>query len=360
MASAAFAEQKQEVKFSKEYHFTPRSYVAYKVSEPIEIDGDIYKDVWQKAPWTEDFADIRGVEFDPQPQYRTRAKMLWDDDYLYIAAELEEPDIWANITDRDATMYWDNDFEVFIDPDNDTHNYVEFEMNAFNTVWDLFFFKPYYRWGPYRVEWNMDKLKTAVKIYGTINDPSDKDDKWTVELAFPIKEISDTTIFEDRVLASAEHWRINFSRVNWLSVEAVDGKYVKTKGKEGFGSEENWVWNPTGRVDMHRPERWGYLQFSDIIAGQGVEEFKWNPDENIKFGLRTLLHRQDEFRNVNERFAETIEELQPESIDVRGVSFKPVLYPDGNGYKISAPSVTGDFLWSITFDGRVFREDKRP
>jgi hypothetical protein len=41
-------------------------------------------------------------------------------------------------------------------------------------------------------------------------------------------------------------WKIGFSRVEWL--------------KAG-GPEENWVWNPTGMVDMHQPERWGVLHF---------------------------------------------------------------------------------------------------
>ena len=27
--------------------------------------------------------------------------------------------------------------------------------------------------------------------------------------------------------------------------------------------EDNWVWSPQGRVDMHQPEHWGYLQFAD-------------------------------------------------------------------------------------------------
>ena len=353
----------EPVKFTELYPFNPLTYVAYRTT-PLTIDGNIEKEEWQKAPWTEDFADIRGKEYDPQPKYRTRAKMLWDDNYLYIAAELEEPHIWANVTQRDETIYWDNDFEVFIDPDGDAHNYVEFEMNALNTVWDLFFFRPYYSGGPYKVEWDMKGLKTAVKIFGTLNDPSDIDQKWTVELAFPLKEISDTTIFEDRVLSSANHWRINFSRVNWLAMEIQDGKYVKEKGKEGFGHEENWVWNPTGRVDMHRPEQWGFLQFSDIKVGEGTEEFKWNPDEDIKWGLRTLFYRQDEIRKQNEdkdsndknHYATSIEELQPETIDTRGVIFKPVLYPEKDKYKISAPSADGKSKWTITNDGKVYQE----
>lgn len=69
--------------------------------------------------------------------------MLWDDQYLYIAAELIEPDIWATLSKRDDIVYNDHDFEVFLDPNNDGEQYVEIEINALGTVMDLFMNKPY-------------------------------------------------------------------------------------------------------------------------------------------------------------------------------------------------------------------------
>jgi hypothetical protein len=63
--------------------------------------------------------DIQGVD-DLRPRFRTRVKMLWDDDYFYVAAELEEPDIWGTLKERDSVIFHDNDFELFIDPDGDT------------------------------------------------------------------------------------------------------------------------------------------------------------------------------------------------------------------------------------------------
>ena len=64
--------------------------------------------------------------------------MVWDDKYLYFAAEIEEPHVWGTLTQHDSVIFRDNDFEVFIDPNGDTHEYYEFEMNALNTGWDLF------------------------------------------------------------------------------------------------------------------------------------------------------------------------------------------------------------------------------
>jgi hypothetical protein len=56
--------------------------------------------------------------------------MLWDDDYFYFAADLQEPHLWATLTARDAAFFQDHGFEVFIDPDGDTHNYAELEING--------------------------------------------------------------------------------------------------------------------------------------------------------------------------------------------------------------------------------------
>ena len=49
---------------------------------------------------------------------------------------------------------------------------------------------------------------------------------------------------------------MNFSRVEWR-FDPVDGKLVKRPGVR----EDNWVWSPMGVVDMHLPERWGYVEF---------------------------------------------------------------------------------------------------
>ncbi len=119
----------------------PKQYLCHKADGPVAVDGDISDAAWAAAPWTDDFVDIQGDAL-PRPRFRTRAKMLWDDTYFYVAAELSEPHVWGTITKHDAVIFQDNDFEVFIDPDGDNHEYYEFEMNALNTGWDLFLGKP--------------------------------------------------------------------------------------------------------------------------------------------------------------------------------------------------------------------------
>jgi len=278
---------------------TPSGYVCYRAGA-MNIDGRLDEAAWQAAPWTEYFVDIEG-DAKPKPRYRTRAKMLWDDEYLYIAADLEEPHVWATLTQHDAVIFHDNDFEVFIDPDGDSHEYYEFEINALNTGWDLRLRKPYKDGGPALNEWEIPGLRTAVHVNGTLNNPADTDVGWTVEMAFPWKVLTE---FARRKTPPAEgdQWRINFSRVQWLT-DIVDGKYVKQAGKK----ENNWVWSPQGIIDMHRPEKWGCVQFTSKKVG--AVAFVPDPALAARNQLHEIYYAQRDYQKKNGRWAKSLEEL---------------------------------------------------
>jgi hypothetical protein len=228
---------------AQETQTLPKSYDCYRTKTPIHIDGKLDDRAWQDAEWTTDFVDIEGSA-KPLPRFRTRTKMLWDDKYLYIGAELEEPEVKATLTQHDSVIFHDNDFEVFMKPLANALGYFEFEINALNTGWDLYLNKPYLLGGKADNSWDIPGLKTAVAIQGTLNNPSDKDHGWTVEIAFP------WSAFASRLPVTKPEiggeWRINFSRVEW---------------KAGQPKEDNWVWSPQGVVNMHVPEHWGYLHF---------------------------------------------------------------------------------------------------
>ena len=207
---------------------TPRQYICYKSPSPITIDGKAAEKSWAKAAWTDDFRDIISDQHQ-MPRFRTRAKMLWDDQYFYVFAEIYEPHIWANLNQRDTIIYLDNDFEVFIDPDGDTHRYYEYEMNALNTQWDLLLTKPYRDGGIPVTSWNFDHMISAVHIEGTLNNPSDVDRFWSVEIAFPLKSMLDSSVVIP--VKDGDQWRVNFSRVEWQTT-IENGRYVKNKNNE--------------------------------------------------------------------------------------------------------------------------------
>ena len=274
--------------------FAPRSYVAYRTAQPLKVDGRLDEPAWQAAAWTEDFVDIEGPA-KPAPRFRTRAKMLWDSTDLYIAAELSEPDVWGTITQRDAVIFRDNDFEVFIDPDGDTHQYYELEVNALGTAWDLFLQKPYRDSGHALTGWDIHGLQVGTQVNGTLNRPGDTDRGWTVELALPWAALAEAAGTPAPPRAG-DQWRLDFSRVEWKT-RVEHGGYVKVADSTTSRPlpEDNWVWSPQGVVNMHYPEMWGFVQFSDRVAGQGAEPFAPRDLDALKWMLRVLYYREQAF-----------------------------------------------------------------
>ncbi|RLC07972.1 MAG: hypothetical protein DRI24_24060 [Deltaproteobacteria bacterium] len=233
----------------------PLQYSAPRAPQPIIVDGSLDDSSWILAPWTTDFVDIQGPD-GRTPELRTRAKLTWDDDFLYVGAEMEEPHLWATLLERDAIIYRDDDFEVFLDPDGTGRDYFEVEVNLHGTVLDLFLDKPYNRGGRAEVGWDLEGLQTQVLNSGTLNEPSDTDTGWTVELAIPWAGLGQLPP------EPGDSWRVNFSRVDW-PLTVAEGEYRKTEGpsRETPHPESNWVWSPQGAIDMHIPEKWGVVRF---------------------------------------------------------------------------------------------------
>ena len=239
----------------------PLSYRAPHVAVPPRIDGRLDDAAWAHAPWSADFVDIEG-DRRPVPSLRTRMKLAWDDSTLYVAGEMAEPHLWATITTRDAVIFHDNDFELFVDPDGDARRYFELEINALNTQWDLFLPVAYRDGGKAVDAFDFAGLRSAVWLDGTLNDPSDQDRGWSIEIAIPFRAFTAPGA-SHRAPTPGERWRINFSRVEW-DLEVREGRYAKAvdrlSGKPR--PEHNWVWSPQGMIDMHQPERWGYVEFT--------------------------------------------------------------------------------------------------
>ncbi len=249
------AQQGVTERFARQLTLPPQ-YICYRTAEKMNIDGKLDEAAWKQATETEPFADISGKDF-PTPLYQTKARMLWDDDYFYIAAVLEEPNIVANLTQRDTIIYHDNDFEVFLDPDGDGQDYFEIENNARGVVFDLLLDRPYRSGGNFMIQWDCPGLQLAVGHDGTLNKQDDRDRAWTVEMAIPHKAV---TVNFNNPLKAGNIWRVNFSRVEWL--------------KKG-GPEENWVWAPTGKIDIHNPDRWAFVLLSDKVVGTGTDTFQY-------------------------------------------------------------------------------------
>jgi hypothetical protein len=340
--------------------FAPLKYVVQRAAGPIRIDGKLDEDSWMKAEWTEVFGDIEGPA-KPEPRYRTRVQMLWDDNYLYVGAYLEEPNVWATLTARDSVIFEDNDFEVFIDPDGDTHDYYELEMNALNTVWDLLLVKPYRDGGPAVNAWDIKGLKTAVCVMGTLNDPSDRDKAWTVEIAIPFEVLRECIPGKPERPSPGDQWRMNFSRVEY-HLKAENGRYVKAKDPVSGQDlpEDNWTWSPQGLINIHYPEMWGYVQFSGRAAGERVDKFREKPEEKVKWALRKIYYKERALYAAQGRFSTDLGELgvkNAKEMKIKDWDYPPVIQTTQSLFEaVYSPKGRGA-RWHIRQDGLVWGDE---
>ncbi len=332
---------------------TPKSYVVKHADKPPVIDGDINDEIWSKADWSAAFEDIEG-DLKPHPALQTNVKMLWDDSCLYIAAKLNDPNVWAYLTRHDEIVYHDNDFEIFIDPANTTHQYFEIEVNAVNTIFDLFLNKPYRDNGIALTSWDTQGLRSGVKVLGTLNDPNDVDKGWTVEMAIPFKSL--TSAFGKATPKDNSVWRINFSRVEW-DTKVVNGKYVKLTDSVGHSlPEHNWVWSPQGIIAMHAPERWGYLKFS---RDNDSKPFEIPYAELQKRYLWLVYYNEKKWYAVNHVYSKSLGKFDikkktvinnsPNEINIEATDHQFMAFiSDDKGQK-----------WSINQDGLISRLNKK-
>lgn len=281
---------------------TPHSYLCRRVdpAKPLSLaDPDVRTaEAWAHAPWTEDFLDIEG-DCKGRPCLQTRVRMLWDDDALYVGAWMQETCVVATLRERNSVMFQDNDFEVFIDAHASNHNYYEMEVNALNTIWELRLDKPYKNGGSEHSErvgmvgeGNLPNLHTAVTVEGSLNDAAVDDVGWGVVAKIPF---ADLTAAGHCLSAPAplDSWRINFSRVQWAwewkqGLPEQQGTWVKLK-RTGHGNEgeDNWTWTAQGVINMHCPERWGFLRFCP--PGEHEYHHAWSETEQQEWSAREAL-----------------------------------------------------------------------
>ena len=264
---------------------TPARYTAYRAAGPICVDGKLDEPSWLLAPRSDAFVDI--VTGEPA-WFDTRVAILWDDDYLYFGFTAEEPNVIATLTARDSRIYEDNDVEVFIAAQD---AYYEFEINALNTVYEVFWIwkdmhRPGSRWDMPEfdpatqrtmtldgvgghvhergerwgfLDWDYPGLLHAVHVDGVLNRRAGTDKGWTVELAFPWAGLSWLADGRSLPPKDGDIWRIDCSRFEQYS---KDGRKLDPSA--------GWTWNRHGHYDSHIPEVFPYVQFSTKTVGEAL------------------------------------------------------------------------------------------
>lgn len=212
-------------------------YTCYRAYEDIVIDGRLDEASWEEAP----SISLVLADSGKPPGQATEARLLWDDDYLYVCFVCEDVDIWGTTTERDQDIYNQEVVEVFVDANRDGHGYVEIEVNPLNAVLDLFMLIHGKRrkglW-----DWDSEELRTAVTVDGDAKRRSTDDRSWTVEMAIPMVDFLTAPNVPPQ---PGDEWHMNLYRID--------------RAPEG---DEFSAWSPPGRIDYHTPERFGRLIFS--------------------------------------------------------------------------------------------------
>ena len=261
-------------------------YDAHKIAESIVIDGDLTKPVWQNAKKSGRFVDMASGS---PGFYDTRSACVWNDSHLYVAFWIEEPFLEAKLANRDDIIFQENDIELFIDGGD---CYYELEINALGTIYEVMFIwrdaytkgsrfdvpefdildKQAYSFGgdfdrqpesfwdgthprgtcwAFR-NWDFPGLEVGVQLQGTLNDHSDVDQGWTVEIALPwsgMKWLSDGRSLPPK---HGDVWGIFFGRFQKLM----------NAGQE-VSPHPAWVLKPHGKYDTHQPEQFPKVRFLD-------------------------------------------------------------------------------------------------
>lgn len=256
-------------------------YTAYKIPSSSSVEQAL-----QRAPRSPRFVDM--VTGEPGI-FDTRAAVVWDEQHLYVRFEIEEPFVEAKQTVRDSLVFLENDIELFIDGGD---CYYELEVNALNTVYEVFFIwkdcyadfpngefdvhrrKAFTFAGDYDragatfwrgthprgarwafLDFDLPGLQTSVKIDGYLNDRTRVSRGWQADLVLPwagMKYLANGRSLPPR---NADEWRFFFGRFEKL---VVNDREVQP--------HPAWCWTAHGVYDTHMPERWTPVRFDTMAA----------------------------------------------------------------------------------------------
>ncbi|MBS1718265.1 MAG: carbohydrate-binding family 9-like protein [Armatimonadetes bacterium] len=247
--------------------------IAHHIKQSPNLDGTLTDPIWQCAERSPGFVDMAtgGPAI-----LQTQTAVLWSDEHVYCGFWLEEPLPTANLTERDSLIFRENDVELFIDGGD---CYYELEINALNTVYEVFFIwrdayqrfdqkefdvhrrkaytfggdfdrTPDHFWDgnhPRGTRWafrdfDMPGLRTAVHIDGELNNPNVRSKGVTVEIAIPWASLGLLANGRSVPPKDGDTWNMFFGRFQQL---AIGEKQVQAA----------WCLTPHGRYDTHMPEK---------------------------------------------------------------------------------------------------------
>ncbi|MBK5292418.1 MAG: carbohydrate-binding family 9-like protein [Acidobacteriia bacterium] len=205
---------------------------------PIVIDGKLDETAWRQAPAASDFHFNWWKE---GPKEQTVAKLLWDDENLYVGFYCHDKNISGQVVQRHGPVSRDDCVEAFISPNaSKPRNYYGFEINVLGTM--LNFIRADWYKGPFNTE--PEGVRYRTSFHGLpVKNESPEDDHWILELAIPFKNfVKDAPNTPPR---DGDAWRLNLNRAG------------------GRTNAQYSTWSPVSaeKPNFHVPEAFGSVRF---------------------------------------------------------------------------------------------------
>jgi hypothetical protein len=222
------------------------SYSVLRRADAITVDGKLDELSWKSAVKTAPFRVYDGSS--APAELETTARIVWDDEYLYVGFEAKDADVYCTYTGRDVKTWEQDGFEVFTSIAG-TSGYLETDGSPTGATWDGSFTDVLK--GPGE-SYNVTGFQLAGRVSGTVNDPKDKDSGFTGEVRIPLAEI-----FRGAAKpGEGTQLRLNLFRINWKTP-------AKQGGKGAIGTDTYYAWSPVGaKLSFHQPDKFGTVTFS--------------------------------------------------------------------------------------------------
>ena len=218
----------------------PPRYSIHRAASPIVVDGRADEADWRAAP---DVGNFRFAWWTQGKREQTQAKLLWDDQSLYVLFKCQDAHVWGEHTRRDSPVYRDDCVELFTAPNPARpHDYFNFEMNVRRAMLDQH--HPKGAGVDVEREWNSEGVRIAVTVDGTLNDDGDTDRGWILEAAIPLTNFS--SVARHTPPRPGDVWHLNLNRL----------------GGKTNPQFSQWSPSKTEKPQFHAPDDFGRVVFT--------------------------------------------------------------------------------------------------
>lgn len=282
--------------------FANNEFSIYKTTQSITIDGNLSE--WQTVPYTDVFLNHENGNAGISS---AQAQMLWDNNNLYIAFTVTDTDVSANFVNQDDPLYSNDDLvEMFFDFDGSGNYYLELGVNAKGVNYDFNIICPGGPCGSWNSDavWDMVGLESAAIVNGTLNNSSDSDAGYTVEVKIPFSSLASLSGNNYVNVDELTSWRGNLFAINYNTGASTNAAtdYLSMFNHNSFG--------------FHQPSKFGTFNF----MGQptSVSPYKANSVQ-ISVIYNSYSFDSEDFFSI--RIVDTLGKVQLNKKDVKNSTF---------------------------------------